>query len=129
MQLVARPAGRPNGITLSPNGRVLYVTNADERNVRAYDVGRSGETSNERIVIADIEGTPGGIRADEKGNLYLAAANLEIYGPDGKHARTIELAEEPSNCAFGEADLQTLLITARTTVYRIRLDVKGAVQY
>ena len=38
MKLVAKPAGRPNGIALSPNGRILYVTNSDERNVRAYDV-------------------------------------------------------------------------------------------
>jgi len=42
---------------------------------------------------------------------------------------TIPLGEAPSNCAFGDADLKTLYITARTSVYRIRLDVKGAVQY
>jgi gluconolactonase len=39
------------------------------------------------------------------------------------------LAETPSNCAFGDSDLQTLYITARTSLYRVRLDVKGAVQY
>ena len=30
MQLIAKPAGRPNGIALSPNGRMLYVANSDE---------------------------------------------------------------------------------------------------
>ena len=28
LKLVAKPAGRPNGIALSPNGRLLYVTNS-----------------------------------------------------------------------------------------------------
>src|SRR5262249_8462314 len=36
MRLVAKAAGRPNGIALSPNGRALYVVNSDEKNVRAY---------------------------------------------------------------------------------------------
>ena len=49
MRLVAKPAGRPNGIALSPNGRILYVVNADERNVRAYDLDRNGDASNERV--------------------------------------------------------------------------------
>ena len=35
LDLVAKPKGRPNGIALSPNGNILYVTNSDERNIRA----------------------------------------------------------------------------------------------
>ena len=29
MELIARPKGRPNGIALSPSGRILYVANTD----------------------------------------------------------------------------------------------------
>src|SRR5271157_5271362 len=32
MKLVAKAAGRPNGIALSPSGKILYVTNSDEHN-------------------------------------------------------------------------------------------------
>jgi gluconolactonase len=39
------------------------------------------------------------------------------------------MAEQPSNCAFGDEDLESLYITARTSIYRIRLNVKGSVQY
>ncbi len=39
--------------------------------------------------------------------------------------RTIQIGETPANCAFGDADFGALYITARTSVYRIRLDVKG----
>ncbi|MBI1791593.1 MAG: SMP-30/gluconolactonase/LRE family protein [Acidobacteria bacterium] len=129
MSLVARPEGRPNGIALSPNGRILYVANSDERNIRAYDLDRNGEASNERILIAGIDGPPDGIRVDEKGNLYVAATNLPVYSPDGKLLHTLEFGERPANCAFGDPDLQTLYITARTSLYRVRLNVKGALQH
>jgi gluconolactonase len=129
LSVIARPAGRPNGITLSSNGRILYVANSDERNIRAYDVDRNGEVSGERVIVSGIEGVPDGIRTDEKGNLYVAAKGILVYSPQGKLLTTIPLAETPSNCAFGDPDLQTLYITARTSLYRVRLDVKGAVQY
>ncbi len=129
MDVIAKPSGRPNGIALSPNGRILYVGNSDDRNVRAYDVDRNGAVSNERVLIAKIEGVPDGIRVDEKGNLYVAAKGLAIYTSEGKPLYVMDLGETPSNCAFGDADLQTLYITARTSLYRVRMDVKGAVQY
>jgi gluconolactonase len=129
LSAIARPVGRPNGITLSPNGRILYVGNSDERNIRAYDVDRNGEVSGERVFVSGVEGVPDGIRTDEKGNLYVAAKGILVYSPEGKLVATIPLAETPSNCAFGDPDLQTLYITARTSLYRVRLDVKGAVQY
>jgi gluconolactonase len=129
MELVARPQGRPNGIALSPDGRILYVANSDEKNIRAYDVDRQGAASNERVVVSNIDGVPDGIRTDEKGNLYVTARGVAIYSPQGRLLHTIELPETPANCAFGDPDLQTLYITARTSVYRVRLNVKGSVQY
>ena len=129
MELVAKPAGRPNGIALSPNGRILYVANSDERNVRAYDLDRSGKATGERVLISGIEGVPDGMRVDEKGNLYVTCKDLAVYTPEGRLLHRIEMSETPSNCAFGDPDFQTLYVTARTSVYRIRLNVKGAIQY
>jgi len=129
VDVVAKPKGRPNGIALSPDGRTLYVDNSDERNVRAYDVDRNGAASNERVVVSDIEGVPDGMKVDENGNLYVAAKAIFVYSADGHLMRTIPVPETPSNCAFGDSDWQSLFVTARTSVYRIRLDVKGAVQY
>lgn len=124
MVLVAKPAGRPNGIALSPNGRTLYVTNSDERNVRAYDVDKNGEPSGERVLVSKIEGVPGGIAVDEKGNLYITAKGVAIYSPEGKLIHTIEMHDVMSSCAFGEADGKSLIITARGVVYRARMDGK-----
>ncbi|MEO8127203.1 MAG: SMP-30/gluconolactonase/LRE family protein, partial [Bryobacteraceae bacterium] len=129
LSLIAKPVGRPNGIALSPNGKLLYVSNSDERNIRAYDVDKNGATSNERVLISEIEGVPDGFKVDEKGNLYVMAKGLYVFSPEGKLTGTLSLAETPSNCAFGDADFQTLFVTARTSVLRIRLDVKGAVHH
>ncbi|MCW5979024.1 MAG: SMP-30/gluconolactonase/LRE family protein [Bryobacteraceae bacterium] len=129
MELIAKPEGRPNGIGLSPNGRILYVANSDERNIRAYDVDAAGKVSGERVLIADIDGPPDGIAIDEKGNIYVTANKLPVYSASGKLLHTIEIAETPANCAFGDPDLGTLYITARTSVYAVRLGVKGALQY
>jgi gluconolactonase len=126
MKLVAKSAGRPNGIALSANGRILYVVNSDERNVRAYDLDRNGEPSNERIVIAKTPGVPGGIRTDEKGNLYVAGKGIFIYSPDGKLTHTLELSHHAANCGFGEIDGKTLFIAAGSEVFRARLEIKGA---
>jgi gluconolactonase len=126
LELVAKTKGRPNGITLSPNGKTLYVANTDERAIYAYDLDSKGHASNERVFISKINGAPDGLRADEKGNLYVAANNLDIYSPEGKLVHTVELSEPPKNCTFGDGDYQTLYITAQTGVYRIRLNVKGA---
>lgn len=129
LELIAKPNGRPNGIALSPNGRTLYVSNSDEQNLRAYDLDRNGSASNERILVSHIEGVPDGVRTDEQGNIYVAANKVEVYAADGKLSGAIDVGEPASNCAFGDADLQGLYITARTSVYRVRLNVKGSVQY
>ena len=126
MKLVAKPAGRPNGVALSPNGRILYVVNSDERNVRAYDLDKNGEPSNERVVVTKVPSVPGGVRTDAKGNLYVAGKGIFIYSPDGKLLHTLELQSPASNCGFGEVDGQTLFITAGSDVHRARLEVKGA---
>jgi gluconolactonase len=125
LEVIARPKGRPNGIALAPGGRTLYVSNSDEKNVRAYDLDKNGAASNERVLVSGIEGVPDGICVDEKGNLYVAANQVFVYSPEGKPLGMIQLQETPSNCAFGDPDLGSLYITARTSVYRIRLDVKG----
>jgi gluconolactonase len=129
LSLIAKPTGRPNGIAFAPNGHVLYVGNSDEHNVRAYDVDRNGDTVNERVVISGVEGVPDGIRVDEKGNIYVAANGIAVYDPHGKRVETLGMAETPANCTFGDSDFDSLYITARTSLYRIRRNVKGALQY
>jgi gluconolactonase len=126
MKLVSKSVGRPNGVALGPAGRILYVVNSDERNVRAYDIDKNGDTSNERVVLSNIPGVPAGIRTDEKGNLYIAGKALYVYSLEGKLIHTMELRVPAANCGFGEVDGKTLFIAAGPELHRARLPVKGA---
>lgn len=125
LELIAKPKGRPNGIVLSPDGRTLYVSNSDEKNVRAYDLDKNGAAANERTLITGMDGVPNGICVDEKGDLYVAANQLQVYSAEGKSLGAVATQETPSNCTFGDPDLGSLYITAHTSVYRVRLNVKG----
>jgi gluconolactonase len=125
LKLVAKPVGRPHGIAISPNGRFLYVTNADERDVRAYDLDHNGDTTGERILVARIDGIPGGLKVNEKGDLYIATTKgIAIYSAEGKPIHTITIRDRPSNCVF-DPQGTWLYVTARGFLYRIRLDGKA----
>jgi len=126
LELIAKPEGRPNGITLSPDESILYVGITDERSVWAYDVARSGSVSNGRVFISGLAGGPDGIKTDELGNLYVTSRGIQIYSPDGQWKDSIELPGGARNCAFGDDDRRTLYMTGRTTLYRARLNVRGA---
>ena len=129
LDVVVKWKTRPNGIVVSNNGRKVYVTNSDERKVYEFDIERNGGLANPRVVLSHIEGVPGGIRLDEKGNIYVAARGVMIYSPDGKLLRKIEFPEAVSNLAFGETDLQSLFVTSHNQVMRVRLPVKGTLIY
>ena len=81
LEAIAKWKTRPNGITLTANGKVLYVADSDARVIRAFDLDKSGAASKERVVIENIPGVPDGIRTDEKGNIYVAAKTcLRLLG-------------------------------------------------
>jgi gluconolactonase len=129
LDVVARWQTRPNGIAVSPDGKQLLVTDSDRHAVVAFDFDRTGAAGNQRDVIKNIAGVPGGIRTDVDGRLYVAARGVAVYSPDGKLQRTLLEGENASNCAFGEGDLESLFIGARGSIYRVKLGVKGALQY
>ena len=129
IEAIARPATRPNGIALSPDGRILYVADSDARLIRAYDLDAAGSAANERIVVSAIEGVPDGLRADEQGNLYLAAKQIYVFTPAGRPLRSIEIPQTPANLAFGGSDPATLYVTARSALYRVHVGIKGSLQY
>jgi gluconolactonase len=120
---------RPNGVALTPDGRILYVTDSQERKILAYDLDADGNPSGERVFISDTDGTPDGLRVAENGNIYIACRGVAIYTPAGKFVRMMEFPETPANCAFGDSDLKTLYVTARTSVYRVRIADRGSLQY
>ena len=128
LEAIARWQTRPNGITLSPDGKILYVANTDERNIRGFDLDRRGRASNGRVVIANLEAGADGIRTDQKGNLYLAVRGVVVYSPDGKLLGKIHPPINPRNIAFGDKDFKTLYMIGNA-LFRVRMNIAGSVQY
>ncbi len=128
IELLTSELTRPNGIALSPDEATLYV--GDSRRWMAYDVQPDGSISNARVFFdaSDIEGAGGadGMKVDSQGNLYCTGpGGVLIFTPDGKHIGTIQPTEQPANVAWGDDDGKTLYMTARTGLYRIRLNIQG----
>jgi gluconolactonase len=129
LSLVSKRLARPNGVALTPDGRTLYVADSEARKIYAYNLDAAGNASGEREFLAVAEGSPDGLRVAANGNLYIAAKGIAVYSPAGKLLRTIDFPETPANCAFGGKDLKTLYVTARTSVYRVRVEDRGSLQY
>src|SRR4030095_10529476 len=69
----AKDFGLPNGIALSPDEKTLYIGDSRRRKLYAFDVGKTGELSNQRM-LADLQsaekGAVDGMKLDERGNIY-----------------------------------------------------------
>lgn len=129
LEVLSKWQTRPNGITLSLDGKVLFVSDSDRHAVVAFDLDRAGEAGRQRDAINNIAGVPGGLRTDAEGRLYVAAKGVAVYSPQGRLQRTLLDGERATNCAFGEGSLESLFIASRDSIYKIKVGVKGALQY
>jgi gluconolactonase len=120
---------RPNGLAFAPDERTIYLADTRRLHLRAFAVSPSGDLSDGRLFadLTDPEpGGPDGLKVDQAGNIYCTgAAGVWIFAPTGRLLGRIRTPERPANCAFGDADWRTLFITARESVYRIRLETPG----
>ena len=115
---------RPNGVILSPDQSVLYLADT-MGGVTAFDVNADGSLANQRIFTDQVSGGDG-MAIDTGGNLFVTASDgVRVFDPDGVMWGTITVANRPSNCAFGDADRQTLYITAQSQLFRVRLANPG----
>lgn len=128
MTLLVADFERPNGLAFSPDETTLYIDDSHHQHVRAFDVTPDGTLQNGRLfcdLTCDSDGVPDGLKIDQQGNVYITnALGVWVHAPDGKFLGLIDTPEVPANCAWGE-DGQTLFLTARTSVYTVRMKVPG----
>ena len=143
--IATRDTEYPNGIAFSPDEAVLYVaiTRLDDscigekergevcehQFIRAFDVAADGSLSNNRVFAtmhSAEDGVPDGMKVDLEGRVYCTGAGgCWVFDADGHQVGIIRLPEIPANCAWGGEDNRTMLFTARTSVYSLRMTTPG----
>ncbi len=122
----------PNGIILSPDEKTLYVIPTMQKNMWAYPVTSPGKLGEGRIFceLSQREGKDNaggdGVSIDSKRNLYIASElGIQVFNPEGKLLGIIKFPEQPANVTFGGPEMKTLYVTARTSLYSAKMEIKG----
>lgn len=124
---------RPNGITLSPDEKTLYVAQSDDSEpyLMAYPLQPDGSVGKGRIfydlaplIKQGLPRAPDGIRTDASGHVYAAGGGgFLIINPQGKLLGRLELPTATSNCTFGSDGY--LYLTAEQYICRIQIQMKA----
>jgi gluconolactonase len=103
LRTVASDLHSPNGLVLSPDGKLLYVAESFASRILLFDVAPDGSLSGRRefLKLAEVlpaaggrTYTPDGLRMDRSGNLFVGfwdGACFAVIGPDGRLVRQVDL--------------------------------------
>lgn len=113
---------KPNGIIGTADGKVLYVGDYGAGKTYAYDINPDGALTNKRLFC---NFGSDGMTIDEEGNVYLTEFAVLVFDKTGKRIERIEIPETPTNVTFAGKDNDLLFITATSSVYGLKMRVKG----
>ena len=137
VEVVHKYLAMPNGIVFSPDESRIYIadTGGHKRHpdpdfhklpasIQCYEIDNEGNLGKKLFQIASGSD---GMAVDAQGNLYAThGGKVHIYDADGTERQQIDVPEGPANVCFGGDDHKTLFITARTSLYSVRMRVAGA---
>jgi gluconolactonase len=123
---------RPNGLTLTRDGKTLIVDDTVGPVVFAYDVAPDGSVKNKRnfAQLRDIpegkESGADGLALDSEDRIYITTlTGVQVFDAKGQYLGTIKVPRQPANVAFGGPDKGVLYITAREGLYRLKMLSRG----
>jgi gluconolactonase len=123
---------RPNGLTLSNDGRTLIVDDTIGNTVFAYEVQGDGTVRNKRAfaqlrdIPAAAESGADGLAIDSEDRVYITTvAGVQVFDSKGTWLGVIKSARQGANAAFAGPAKNILYITAREGLYRIATLAKG----
>ena len=143
--MATRDTEYPNGLAFSPHESTLYVaitrldescTGAKDRGevcthqfILAIDVNEDGSLSNNRVfasMYSEEDGVPDDTKVDVEGRVGCTGlGGCWVFDADGNNLGVIRLPEILDNCACGGNVNRTVLFTARTSVYSVRMTTPG----
>lgn len=120
---VATGFRQPNGIIGTPDGELLYVADIGDKKTYVFRVQEDGSLTDRRLFV---EMGSDGMTIDDEGNVYLTGKGVTVFNSRGQKIEHIPVPESwTANICFGGAELDTLFITARDSLYAIPTRVRG----
>jgi gluconolactonase len=123
---------RPNGLTLTADGKTLIVDDTLGPVVFAYDVEPDGRVKNKRAFaqLHDIptgkESGADGMAIDRDDRIYVTTVTgVQVFDAKGQYLGTIKVPRQPANVGFAGPDKRVLYITAREGLYRLKTLAQG----
>lgn len=113
---------QPNGLIGTPDGKTLYVADINDKKIWKYDIRPDGSLTGKTFFAPNGSD---GMTIDNKGAVYLTSRKVWVYSPGGELLEEIEVPENPSNVCFGGKKRNILFITARTSIYTVKMKVRG----
>ena len=128
LEVIINDLDRPNGITLSPDEKNLYVADTAEnlRHLYSYDLV-NGQVLNKKLIFDFKPFFSDGFRCDKDGNIWTSAGKaIKCFNSKFELIGQIKIPELVSNCEFGGKEGNILYVTATTSLYSIELNQQGA---
>ena len=124
LTMVTDDLTKPNGITGTPDGKYLYVSDIEAGQTWRYDIQPDGTLANKTFFC---KLGSDGMTIDAAGNLYLTGHGITVFDRSGKQIDHIDVPENwTANLCFSGPERKTLFITASKSFYCIRLRNAGA---
>lgn len=119
----------PNGVSLSPDERTLYVAgNLEQGYVKRYPIADDGSVGTGTVLLPDVN-VPDGMGVDCAGNLYVTEhtnRRVRVITPEGREIGQITgMDVNVTNVAFGGSGHKTLFITGTGRLFQVELPVPG----
>ena len=103
-------------------GRPFYISDESQEKTWRATVTASGAIGKMQL-FANAGGES--VAQDKEGNVYVAAGQVLVYGPDGTLRGRIDVPERPIDLVFGGRDRRTLYILTHSSLYAVATGTSG----
>lgn len=123
-----------NGLCLSPDQTLLYVTESTSHWLWVYQIQADGKLAYKQkygwlhVKDSDNNAWADGLKADNQGRVYVTTrAGIQVLDQTGRVNAIIPVPTgQPSNICFGGAYFDTIYVSCVDKVYRRKLKTRGA---
>ncbi len=126
---------QPNGLCLSIDETKLYVSDTPAFHIREFDIAADGTLSGGAVwapVVGDHvcedgkKWVPDGLKSSMDGHLFSSGpGGIQVFARDGTCLGVMLMPEKSANFCFGGPERDWLYVTASTSLYRVKMKVRG----